>query len=140
MTEERRRVTIFGLIPINASAKWIGVPIPFYDTAGVPWIDIILVPEFRWGEGDSYQVLASETCSIPRFGGRRVHRRCAAPFRPKYLPSSPENARARARHVCDVHMCENCLAWAQTLLRDLHFGGDDRGNRSDDSLDGWLDQ
>ena len=46
MTEERRRVTIFGPISINVSLEWLGIPIPFYDTARVPWIDNILVPEF----------------------------------------------------------------------------------------------
>ena len=69
MTEERRRVTIFGQISINVIVEWLGVPIPFYDTAGVPWIDNILVPEFCWGDGDSYQVWALETCSRPRFNG-----------------------------------------------------------------------
>ena len=47
MTEERRRVTIFGPISINVSVEWLSFPIPFYDTAGVPWIDNILVPELR---------------------------------------------------------------------------------------------
>ena len=69
MTEERRRVTIFGQISINMSVKWLSVPVPFYDAAGVPWIDNILIPELRWGDGDSYQVWASETRSRPRFGG-----------------------------------------------------------------------
>ena len=69
MTGERRRVTIFGQISNNMSAEWIGVPIPFYDTVKLPWIDNILVPELRWGDRDSYQVWASETCSRPRFNG-----------------------------------------------------------------------
>ena len=38
-----------------------------------------------------------------------------------------------------VRLRERHLAWAQTLLRDLQFGGDERGNGSDDSLDGWID-
>ena len=29
MTEERRRVTIFGQTSMNVSVKWLGVPIPF---------------------------------------------------------------------------------------------------------------
>ena len=69
MTEERHRVTMFGQISINVSVEWLGVPIPFYDTSGVPWIDNILVPELRWGDGNSYQVWASESCSRPHFGG-----------------------------------------------------------------------
>ena len=68
-TEERRRVTIFGQISINASIEWLGVPIPFYDTSGVPWIDNILVPELCWGDGASYQVWASETRSRPHSNG-----------------------------------------------------------------------
>ena len=55
MTEERRRVTIFGWISINVSIEWIHVPIPFYDTAGVPWIDNILVPELRWEDRGGYE-------------------------------------------------------------------------------------
>ena len=55
MTEERRRVTIFGWISINVSIEWIHVPIPFYDTAGVPWIDNILVPELCWGDRGGYK-------------------------------------------------------------------------------------
>ena len=46
MTEDRRRVTIFGQFSINASVEWLGVPTPFYDTSGVTWIDNILVPKF----------------------------------------------------------------------------------------------
>ena len=65
----RHRVTIFGRIYINMSVEWFSVPIPFYDTAGVPWIDNILVPEFLWGYGDSYQVWALETRSRPHFNG-----------------------------------------------------------------------
>ena len=69
MTEELRRVTIFCQISINVSVEWLGVPISFYDTARVPWIDNILSPELRWGDGDSYQVWASETRSRPHFDG-----------------------------------------------------------------------
>ena len=43
MTEEAHRVTIFGRRAINASVKWLGTPVPFYVTAGVPWIKNILV-------------------------------------------------------------------------------------------------
>ena len=140
MTEERRRVIIFGRISINVSVEWIDVTIPFYDTAGVPWIDNILVPELRWGDRGGYERWDLETCYIPHFGGRRVPWRGDVPFRPYYLPSSPENAHARARRVHDVHLRENRLARAQTLLCDLYFGGDERGNRSDDRLDGWVYQ
>ena len=69
MTEELRRVTIFGRISINVSIKWLGVPIPFYDTARVPWVDNILDPYLRWGDGDSYQVWASVTRSRPHLDG-----------------------------------------------------------------------
>ena len=72
MNEERRRVTICRQISINVSVKWLGVSIPFYDTAGVPWIDNILVSELRWGDGGGYKHWASKTCSRPRFGGRRI--------------------------------------------------------------------
>ena len=54
ITEEDRRVTFFGRRSINASVEWLGTPIPFYNTYGVPWIDNILVPEFIWIDGDSY--------------------------------------------------------------------------------------
>ena len=102
MTEERRRVTIFGRISINVSVEWIGTPIPFYDTTGVPCIDNVLVPGLRCEDGDSYQVWSSETCCRPRFGGKRVPWRGAVPFRPNYLPSSLENACARACCIRDV--------------------------------------
>ena len=69
MTEERRKVTIFGQISINVSVEWLDVTFPFYDTAGVPCIDNILFPEFHWGDRDSYQVWASDTCDRPRFNG-----------------------------------------------------------------------
>ena len=61
MNEKARRVTIFDRISINAIVEWIGTPIPFYDTAGVPWIDNILVPELYWGDGDRYKHWALET-------------------------------------------------------------------------------
>ena len=44
MTEKSRRVTNFGRMYMKASVKWLGNPIPFYNTVGVPWIDNILGP------------------------------------------------------------------------------------------------
>ena len=113
---------------------------PFYDTAGVPWIENILVPELLWGDGGSYKTWALEPQYISRFGGRSFPWRGAVPFRPDYLPSIPVNAHARARRVRDVCVRENLLTWFQTLLRALHTGSDERGNRSDNDLDGWVDQ
>ena len=55
LTKEALRVAIFGQMSINASVEWLGTPIPFYNTAGVPWIENIFVPELRWGDGDSYK-------------------------------------------------------------------------------------
>ena len=104
MTEEALRVTIFGHISINASVKWLGTSIPFYDTSGVPWIENILVPELRWGDGDSYKRWALENWSRPSFGGRSVSWRGTVPFCPNYLPSSPVNARAGLCRVCDVRL------------------------------------
>ena len=100
----------------------------------------ILVPNSRWGDGGNYQTWDLETRSRPRFGGIIVYLRGAVPFRPNYVPSSLENVRARARHICDVPLWERRLAWAQTLLHDLHFDGDEQGYGSDDSLDGWVDE
>ena len=62
------------------------------------------------------------------------------PFRPDYIPSSLVNARARVRRIRHVCLRENRLARAQTLSRTLHTGGDERGNWSDNDLDGWVDQ
>ena len=113
---------------------------PFYDTARVPWIDNILVLELLWGDGGNYKTWALETQSRVCFGRRSVPWCSDVPFRPDYLSSSLVNTRARARRVCDVRLQENCLEWAQTLARALNTGGDKRGNRSDDNLDGWVDQ
>ena len=136
MTEESRRVTIFGRMSINASVEWLGTPIPFYDTDRVPWIENILVPELCWGDGGSYKTWAFETQYRPRLGGRSVLWRGALPFRPDYLPSSPVNVRARARRVRDVRLRENRMGRVQNLLRALHTGGDERGNRPNNDLDG----
>ena len=57
------------------------------------------------------------------------------PFRPDCITSSLENARAWARRVCDVFLMEIRLSRDQTLLRNFHFHGDERGNGSDDS---WM--
>ena len=70
MTEEARRVTIFGQRSINASVEWLGPPVPFYDTTGVPWTDNILVPELRWGDGGNYETWALKTQSGVCLGGR----------------------------------------------------------------------
>ena len=78
--------------------------------------------------------------SRPCFGGRSVPWCGTVPFRPDYVPSSPKNVRARARRVRDIRLWERRLARAQSLLRDLHFDGDDQGNGSDESLDGWIDE
>ena len=55
MTEEARRVTIFGQRYINLSVEWLSTPVPSYDTNGMPWVDNILVPELRWGDGGNYE-------------------------------------------------------------------------------------
>ena len=61
ISEEARRVTIFGRMFINVSVEWLGTPLPFYNTSGVPWIENILVPELRLGDGDSYKSRYLET-------------------------------------------------------------------------------
>ena len=139
MTEEDRRVTIFGRRSINASVKWLGIPVPFYDTTRVPWIDNILVPELRWVDGGNYKTWSLQTQSGVCFGGRSFPWRGAVPFRPAHLPRSPVNTRTTARHVHDIRLGENRLARNQTSSRAHHIGGDERGNRSDDDLDGWVD-
>ena len=125
-TEIVLRVFIYGQKTINGSVEWLGVPAPFCDT-GIAWTENILVPNLCWGDGRGYERWALVNCSIPRFGGRSIPWRGAVPFRPDYVPSSPENARARGCCVRDVRLRENCLARAQTLLRNLYFGGDGRG-------------
>ena len=40
----------------------------------------------------------------------------------------------------DVRLRQRHLEWAQTLLRNLQVDGDERGNGSDDFLDGWVDE
>ena len=81
-----------------------------------------------------------QTLGFTSFGGKGVPWRGTVPFRPNYVPSSPENAHARAHRIRDVQLLDRCLVRAQTLLRDLHFDGDERGNGSDKSLDGWVDE
>ena len=139
MTEESCGVTIFGRVFINVSAEWLGVPATSCGT-GVSWTENILVPNSRWGDVCFYERWALATHSRPRFGGRSVPWRGMAPFCPNYVPSSPENARARAHRVCDVRLQERCLARAQALLSNLHFDDVVWGNGSDDSLDGWVDK
>ena len=112
---------------------------PFCGT-GVAWTENILVPNSCWGYRCGYGRWTLATYSRPRFGGIIVPWRGTVPFRPDYVPSSPENARARARRIRGVCLRERRLAQAQTLLHDLHFGGDERGNGSEDSLDGWVDE
>ena len=125
---------------INAGVEWLGNPIPFYDTAGVPWIDNILVPDLRWGDGCSHKTWALETQSRPRFGGRSIPWHGDVPFRTDYIPSSPVNAPARERRFRDARLRENHLTPPQTLSGALHTGGNEQVNRSNDDLDGWVDQ
>ena len=119
----------------NVSVEWLGTPIPFFDTARVPWIENILVPILRCGDEGNYKTWSLENQSRPCFGRRSVPWCGAVPFCPNHLPNSPVNARATAHRVRDSHLQENSLAQAQTVSRDLHTGGDKRGNRSDDDLD-----
>ena len=88
------------------------VPVPSCGT-GVAWTENILVPNLRWGDGCGYERWALETCSRPCFVGRSAPWRGAVPFRPDYVPSSQENARAKARRVCGVRLRERRLAWPQ---------------------------
>ena len=127
MTEEARRVTIFGQRSINVTVEWFVTPVRFYDTAGVPCIDNILVPELNWGDRGKYETWALQTQSGVHFGGRSVPWCGAVPFCPAYLPRIPINTRGTARGICDVRLRENRLAQDQTLSRAHLTGGDKRG-------------
>ena len=70
--EEDCRVTIFSRRCINVSVKWLGTPVPFYDTTGVDWIDNIMFPELRLGDGGNYNTWALQTQSGVSFRGRGV--------------------------------------------------------------------
>ena len=118
----------------HGSVERLGVPAPSCGT-GVALTENILVPNSRWGEGRGYERWASTTRSRPYFRGRSVPWRGAVPFRPNYVLSSPE----KARPVLCVCLRERRLAQTQALLHELHLDGDERGNGSDDSLDGWND-
>ena len=84
---------------MNGSVEYLGVPAPSCDT-GVAWTENLLVPNLRWGDGCGYKHWDLETRSIPLFGGRSVPWRGAVPFRPDYLPNSPEMcAQGRAAPV-----------------------------------------
>ena len=125
-TEIGRRVFIYGRKSINGSAKWLDLPAPSCGT-GVAWTENIFFPCSFWGDGHGYERWAFATRSRPRFEGRSVPWRGVVPFRPYYIPSSLENARARAPHVCYVRLWERHLARDQALLRNLQFDGDERG-------------
>ena len=47
--------------------------------------------------------------------------------------------RAILCHIRYIRLQENRLVRAQTCLCAHHTGVDERGNRSDDNLDGWVD-
>ena len=138
-TEIGHIVFIYGRKSIIGSVEWLSVPAPSCGT-GVAWTENILVPNSCWGDGCGYKLWDLENRSRPHFGGRSIPWSGAVPFCPNYVPSSPENSRARACRVRDVRLRERRLAWAQNLLRDIHFDGDERGNGSDNSLDGWVDE
>ena len=124
-TEIGRRVFIYVRKSINGSVERLGVPAPSCGT-GVAWTENFFVPNSRWGDGRGYERWASATRSRPRFGGRSVPWRGAVLFRPNYVPSSPENACARARRVHDVRLRERRLARAQTLLHNMtHLRSED---------------
>ena len=93
MTEEARRVTIFGQISINASVKWLVAPVPFYYTTRLPCIDNILVSELRWGDGGNSKTWALQTQYGVSFGGISVPWSGVVPFCAAYLTWSPVNTR-----------------------------------------------
>ena len=106
----------------------------------MPWTDSILVPGVRWGDRGNYETWALQFQSGVHLRKRSVHWLGAVPFCAAYLPKSPVNTRATACRVRDVCLRENRLEQAQTLLRAHYTRGDERGNRSNDKLDGWVDQ
>ena len=136
-TEIERRVFITAKNPLMEALNGLAF-LPLLVILGWLGLKIYWFP-IRVGETDvDKNVEPLENHSRPRFRGRSVPWHCKVPCCPAYVPSSPENERARARHVCTVCLWENRLEWDQTLFRDLHFGGDEKGNGSDDSLDGWV--
>ena len=62
------------------------------------------------------------------------------PFPADYPPKIPVDMRATVRRVSDVRLRDNRLEWAQNLSQGHHNGGDERGNWSDNDLDGWVNQ
>ena len=50
LTENGRRIPMFGVNSINGSVQWLGVPAPLR-TCGPPCTDNILAPSPSWGTG-----------------------------------------------------------------------------------------
>ena len=98
-TEIGRRVFIYGRKSINGSVEWLDIPAPSCDT-GVAWTENTVVPNPCWGDRRGYGRWDLATHSRPLLGGRSVPCRGVVPFRPDYVPSSPEmHAQGRAASV-----------------------------------------
>ena len=138
-TEIGCTVAIYGWKSINESVECLNVPAPFYGT-GVAWIENILVPSPRWGDGVTYATWTVGTQSGVLIIAD-VPWRSVVPVRQTYLTRSPpENARATARCVRDACLWENCLGRAQNVLYAHHIGGDGQVYWSDDDWDDIWDE
>ena len=68
LTENGRRVPIFGRKSINGSIEWIGVP-SFLRNDGPPWGENILCPSPRWGVRGNFENCALESQPDGCYGG-----------------------------------------------------------------------
>ena len=50
LAESGRRIPILGIITINGSVEWLGIP-DFHRTGGPFWSDNLLAPGPSWGDG-----------------------------------------------------------------------------------------
>ena len=132
-------MAIYGQRSINGSVKWLVVPDSFCNT-GLAWTDNLLVPEARCGYRGTVETWTLGTQFGVHFGGVHISLHGAVLFCAVDLPRSPENSRATAHCVCDIHLREHRLAQAQHLLYAHHIGSDEQVNQYYDNWDSWVDQ
>ena len=95
-------IPILGQISINGSVEYLGIP-DFHSTGGLFWADNLLAPRYTWGEGGNTTNQNWGIQSGVTYGSVDVPWSRPIPACPGYVPRSPENARAAARHICDNH-------------------------------------
>ena len=113
-TESGCRIPILGIISINGSVEWLGIP-DFHITSGPFWTANILAPSYSWGDGGTKTNKNWGIKPGVPYGSVAFPWSRRVPVCLDYVPRSPGNMCTAARRVRDYHLQSRRLSRMHSL-------------------------